>query len=82
MQIWLWSARSWELFLGERTLRQMDIPLFVPVYLPAVLTIEDYAPFKPRDAYREGVDYLELVLPRVSYPEWFSTHSLGPLLGV
>jgi hypothetical protein len=29
-----------------------------------------------------GVDYPELVLPDIPYPEWFVTHLLGPLLGV
>ena len=60
----------------------MDLPSFLPVDPPAVLTIEDYVPLEPRDAYREGVDYLGLLLLGVSYPEWFSIHLMGPLLGV
>jgi hypothetical protein len=60
----------------------MDIPLVVPIDLPTLLTIEDYAPPEPRDAYRVGVDSSELCLASLPYLEWFVTHSLGPLLGV
>ena len=31
MQIWFRFARSWELYLGERTLRHMDILVYVLV---------------------------------------------------
>jgi hypothetical protein len=81
MRIWFRSIRSWELYLGERTLRQMDIPVYVPIDPPMVLTIKDYAPAEPRDAYRAGVDYPKFILQGVSYPKWFSIHSLGPILG-
>ena len=59
----------------------MDIPVYVPIDPPMVLTIKDYALAEPRDAYRARVDYLEFILQGVSYPKWFSIHSLGPILG-
>ncbi len=40
----------------------MDIPIYVPIDSPAVLTIKDYAPAKPRDAYRAGADYPDFIL--------------------
>uniref|UniRef100_A0A2N9IRV3 Aminotransferase-like plant mobile domain-containing protein n=1 Tax=Fagus sylvatica TaxID=28930 RepID=A0A2N9IRV3_FAGSY len=48
---------------------EMDIPLVVPIDLPTLLTIEDYAPPEPRDAYRVGVDSSELCLAGLPYLE-------------
>ena len=43
--------------MGERTVRQRSLEVIVPVDPLSLMTIEDYVPATPRDAYLEGVDY-------------------------
>uniref|UniRef100_A0A2N9HFR4 Aminotransferase-like plant mobile domain-containing protein n=1 Tax=Fagus sylvatica TaxID=28930 RepID=A0A2N9HFR4_FAGSY len=47
LRIWIRSPRSWELLMGERTLRQLGGDALVPVDPPRLMTIEDYIPRAP-----------------------------------
>uniref|UniRef100_A0A2N9FFK2 Uncharacterized protein n=1 Tax=Fagus sylvatica TaxID=28930 RepID=A0A2N9FFK2_FAGSY len=51
------TTKSWELFMGERTVRQLSLKAIVPVDPLSLMTIEDYIPATLRDAYLEGVDH-------------------------
>ena len=55
-RVWFRTTRSWELFLGERTVRQFSLDIVIPVDPPPLMTIEAYIPDPPTDVYLEGVD--------------------------
>uniref|UniRef100_A0A2N9EEA6 Aminotransferase-like plant mobile domain-containing protein n=1 Tax=Fagus sylvatica TaxID=28930 RepID=A0A2N9EEA6_FAGSY len=75
--------RSWELFMGERTVRQLGGEAVVPVDPPPLMTIEGYILDTPSDSYMVGVDYHpDLVRAEVPYQEWFEQNSLGPLMSL
>uniref|UniRef100_A0A2N9G1Y4 Aminotransferase-like plant mobile domain-containing protein n=1 Tax=Fagus sylvatica TaxID=28930 RepID=A0A2N9G1Y4_FAGSY len=60
-RIWIWT-RSWELLMGERTVRQLGGDAIVPMDPPSLMTIKGYIQYAPSDSYVEGVDfYLHLV---------------------
>uniref|UniRef100_A0A2N9G976 Aminotransferase-like plant mobile domain-containing protein n=1 Tax=Fagus sylvatica TaxID=28930 RepID=A0A2N9G976_FAGSY len=62
LRVWIRSPRSWELLMGERTLRQVGGEALVPVDPPRLMTIEDYIPRAPSDSYMEGVEaYPDLI---------------------
>ena len=83
LRIWIRSPRSWELSMGERSLRQLGGEALVPVDPPQLMTIEDYIPRAPRDSYVEGVKaYPDLMRADVPYREWFEQVSLGPLMSL
>uniref|UniRef100_A0A2N9F0B9 Aminotransferase-like plant mobile domain-containing protein n=1 Tax=Fagus sylvatica TaxID=28930 RepID=A0A2N9F0B9_FAGSY len=83
LRIWIRSARSWELLMGERTVRQMGGEDIVPVDPPQLMTIEGYIPRAPSDSFVEGVDaFPDLVRVDVPYQEWFEQVSLGPLMSL
>jgi hypothetical protein len=83
LRIWIRSARSWELLMGERTVRQMGGEAIVPVDPPQLMTIEGYIPRAPSDSFVEGVDaFPDLVRVDVPYQEWFEQVSLGPLMSL
>uniref|UniRef100_A0A2N9EQN6 Aminotransferase-like plant mobile domain-containing protein n=1 Tax=Fagus sylvatica TaxID=28930 RepID=A0A2N9EQN6_FAGSY len=72
LRIWIRSPRSWELLMGERTLRQLGGDALVPVDPPRLMTIEDYIPRAPSDSFVAGVEaYPALILADVPYGEWF-----------
>uniref|UniRef100_A0A2N9IRL7 Aminotransferase-like plant mobile domain-containing protein n=1 Tax=Fagus sylvatica TaxID=28930 RepID=A0A2N9IRL7_FAGSY len=50
LRIWIRSPRSWELFMGERTVRQLGGEAVVPVDPPRLMTIEGYIPATPTDS--------------------------------
>uniref|UniRef100_A0A2N9GXZ6 Aminotransferase-like plant mobile domain-containing protein n=1 Tax=Fagus sylvatica TaxID=28930 RepID=A0A2N9GXZ6_FAGSY len=50
------SAGSWELLLGERTVRQLGDEAVVPVDPSPLMTIEAYIPRAPSDPYIAGVE--------------------------
>uniref|UniRef100_A0A2N9FA29 Aminotransferase-like plant mobile domain-containing protein n=1 Tax=Fagus sylvatica TaxID=28930 RepID=A0A2N9FA29_FAGSY len=84
-RLWIWirSPRSWELLMGERTLRQLGGEALVPVDPPHLMTIEDYIPRAPSDSYVEGVEaYPDLIRVDMPYQEWFERVSLGPLMSL
>jgi hypothetical protein len=82
-RVWIRTTKSWELFMGERTVRQLSLEAVVPVDPPSLMTIEDYIPATPRDAYLEGVDHFpDLVRIGVPYQEWFAQNSLGSLMAL
>uniref|UniRef100_A0A2N9FPF8 Aminotransferase-like plant mobile domain-containing protein n=1 Tax=Fagus sylvatica TaxID=28930 RepID=A0A2N9FPF8_FAGSY len=65
LRIWIRSPRSWELLMGERTLRQLGGDALVPVDPPRLMTIEDYIPRAPSDSFVAGVEaYPALILGR------------------
>ena len=69
--------------MGERTVRQLSLEAVVPVDPPSLMTIEDYIPATPRDAYLEGVDHFpDLIRIGVPYQEWFAQNSLGSLMAL
>ena len=75
------SPRSWELLLGERSLRQLGGEAVVPVDPPSLMTIEDYIPRAPSDSFVAGVEaYPDLIRTDMPYQEWFEQVSLGPLM--
>jgi hypothetical protein len=83
LRIWIRSPRSWELLMGERSLRQLGGEALVPVDPPQLMTIEDYIPRAPSDSYVEGVEaYPDLIRADVPYREWFERVSLGPLMSL
>uniref|UniRef100_A0A2N9G1L4 Aminotransferase-like plant mobile domain-containing protein n=1 Tax=Fagus sylvatica TaxID=28930 RepID=A0A2N9G1L4_FAGSY len=49
--------KSWELFMGEKAVRQLSVEVVVPADPPSLMTIEDYIPATPRDAYLEGMNH-------------------------
>uniref|UniRef100_A0A2N9F631 Aminotransferase-like plant mobile domain-containing protein n=1 Tax=Fagus sylvatica TaxID=28930 RepID=A0A2N9F631_FAGSY len=72
LRIWIRSPRSWELLMGERSLRQLGGEALVPVDPPQLMTIEDYIPRAPSDSYVEGVEvYPDLIRADMPYREWF-----------
>uniref|UniRef100_A0A2N9FAK0 Uncharacterized protein n=1 Tax=Fagus sylvatica TaxID=28930 RepID=A0A2N9FAK0_FAGSY len=83
LRIWIRSPRSWELLMGERTLRQLGGDALVPVDPPQLMTIEDYIPRAPSDSFVAGVEaYPALILADVPYREWFEQVSLGSLMSL
>uniref|UniRef100_A0A2N9I6H3 Aminotransferase-like plant mobile domain-containing protein n=1 Tax=Fagus sylvatica TaxID=28930 RepID=A0A2N9I6H3_FAGSY len=83
LRIWIRSPRSWELLMGERTLRQLGGEALVPVEPPRLMTIEDYIPRALSDSYLEGVEaYPDLIQAGMPYQEWFKRVSLGPLMSL
>uniref|UniRef100_A0A2N9HEW2 Aminotransferase-like plant mobile domain-containing protein n=1 Tax=Fagus sylvatica TaxID=28930 RepID=A0A2N9HEW2_FAGSY len=83
LRIWIRSPRSWELLMGERTLRQLGGDALVPVDPPRLMTIEDYIPRAPSDSFVAGVEaYPALILADVPYGEWFEQVSLGSLMSL
>jgi hypothetical protein len=83
LRIWIRSPRSWELLMGERTLRQLGGDGLVPVDPPQLMTIEDYIPRAPSDSFVAGVEaYPALILADVPYREWFEQVSLGSLMSL
>uniref|UniRef100_A0A2N9GD00 Aminotransferase-like plant mobile domain-containing protein n=1 Tax=Fagus sylvatica TaxID=28930 RepID=A0A2N9GD00_FAGSY len=83
LRIWIRSPRSWELLMGERSLRQLGGEALVPVDPPQLMTIEDYIPRAPSDSYVAGVEaYPDLIRADVPYREWFEQVSLGPLMSL
>jgi hypothetical protein len=77
------TTRSWELLLGERTVRQLGDEAVVPVDPSPLMTIEDYIPRAPSDPYIAGVSaYPSLVREGVPYQEWFEQVSLGSLMSL
>uniref|UniRef100_A0A2N9H378 Aminotransferase-like plant mobile domain-containing protein n=1 Tax=Fagus sylvatica TaxID=28930 RepID=A0A2N9H378_FAGSY len=78
LRLWIRTTRSWELLLGERTVRQLGDEAVVPVDPSPLMTIEDYIPRAPSDPYIAGVSaYPSLVREGVPYQEWFEQVSLG-----
>jgi hypothetical protein len=83
LRLWIWTPRSWELLLGEQTLRQLGDEAVVPVDPSPLMTIEDYIPRAPSDPYIAGVSaYPRLVREDVPYQEWFERVSLGSLMSL
>jgi hypothetical protein len=83
LRLWIRTTRSWELLLGERTVRQLGDEAIVPVDPSPLMTIEDYIPRAPSDPYIAGVSaYPSLVREGVPYPEWFEQVSLGSLMSL
>jgi hypothetical protein len=83
LRLWIRTTRSWELLLGERTVRQLGDEAVVPVDPSPLMTIEDYIPRAPSDPYIAGVSaYLSLVREGVPYQEWFEQVSLGSLMSL
>jgi hypothetical protein len=83
LRLWIRTSRSWELLLGERTVRQLGDEAVVPVDPSPLMTIEDYIPRAPSDPYIAGVSaYPSLVREGVSYQEWFEQVSLGSLMSL
>jgi hypothetical protein len=83
LRIWIRSPRSWELLMGERTLRQLGGEALVPVDPPQLMTIEDYISCAPSDSFVAGVEaYPALILADVPYREWFEQVSLGSLMSL
>jgi hypothetical protein len=83
LRIWIRSPRSWELLMGERTMRQVGGEAVVPVDPPQLMTIEGYIPHAPSDSYGEGVEaYPGLIQVNVPYQEWFEWVSLGSLMSL
>uniref|UniRef100_A0A2N9FSF7 Aminotransferase-like plant mobile domain-containing protein n=1 Tax=Fagus sylvatica TaxID=28930 RepID=A0A2N9FSF7_FAGSY len=54
LRLWIRTTRSWELLLGERTVRQLGDEAVVPVDPSPLMTIEDYIPRAPSDPYIAG----------------------------
>jgi hypothetical protein len=83
LRMWIRTSRSWELLLGERTLRQLGDEAVVPVDPSPLMTIEDYIPRALSDPYVAGVSaYPSLVREDVPYQEWFERVSLGSLMSL
>jgi hypothetical protein len=83
LRLWIRTTRSWELLLGERTVRQLGDEAVVPVDPSPLMTIEDYIPRALSDPYIAGVSaYPSLVREGVSYQEWFEQVSLGSLMSL
>uniref|UniRef100_A0A2N9FKG3 Aminotransferase-like plant mobile domain-containing protein n=2 Tax=Fagus sylvatica TaxID=28930 RepID=A0A2N9FKG3_FAGSY len=83
LRLWIRTTRSWELLLGERTVRQLGDEAVVPVDPSPLMTIEDYIPRAPSDPYIAGVSaYPSLVREGVPYQEWFEQVSLGSLMSL
>jgi hypothetical protein len=83
LRLWIRTTPSWELLLGERTVRQLGNEAIVPVDPSPLMTIEDYIPRAPSDPYIAGVSaYPSLVREGVPYQEWFEQVSLGSLMSL
>jgi hypothetical protein len=83
LRLWIRTTWSWELLLGERTVRQLGDEAIVPVDPSPLMTIEDYIPRAPSDPYIAGVSaYPSLVREGVPYQEWFEQVSLGSLMSL
>jgi hypothetical protein len=83
LRLWIRTTRSWELLLGERTVRQLGDEAVVPVDPSPLMIIEDYIPRAPSDPYIAGVSaYPSLVREGVPYQEWFEQVSLGSLMSL
>uniref|UniRef100_A0A2N9GPL5 Aminotransferase-like plant mobile domain-containing protein n=1 Tax=Fagus sylvatica TaxID=28930 RepID=A0A2N9GPL5_FAGSY len=83
LRLWIRTPRSWELLLGERTVRQLGDEAVVPVDPSPLMTIEAYIPRAPSDPYIAGVSaYPSLVREDVPYQEWFERVSLGSLMSL
>jgi hypothetical protein len=83
LRLWIRTPRSWELLLGERTVRQLGDEAVVPVDPSPLMTIEAYIPRAPSDPYIAGVSaYPSLVREGVPYQEWFEQVSLGSLMSL
>jgi hypothetical protein len=83
LRLWIRTPRSWELLLGERTVRQLGDEAVVPVDPSPLMTVEDYIPRAPSDPYIAGVSaYPSLVREDVPYQEWFERVSLGSLMSL
>jgi hypothetical protein len=83
LRLWIRTSRSWELLLGERTVRQLGDEAVVPVDPSPLMTIEAYIPQAPSDPYIAGVSaYPSLVREDVPYQEWFERVSLGSLMSL
>uniref|UniRef100_A0A2N9HP20 Aminotransferase-like plant mobile domain-containing protein n=1 Tax=Fagus sylvatica TaxID=28930 RepID=A0A2N9HP20_FAGSY len=83
LRLWIRTTRSWELLLGERTVRQLGDEAVVPVDPSPLMTIEDYIPRAPSDPYIAGVSaYPSLVREGVPYQAWFEQVSLGSLMSL
>jgi hypothetical protein len=83
LRLWIRTSRSWELLLGERTVRQLGDEAVVPVDPSPLMTIEAYIPRAPSDPYIAGVSaYPSLVREDVPYQEWFERVSLGSLMSL
>jgi hypothetical protein len=83
LRLWIRTTQSWELLLGERTVRQLGDEAVVPVDPSPLMTIEDYIPRAPSDPYIAGVSaYPSLVREGVPYQEWFEQVSLGSLMSL
>jgi hypothetical protein len=83
LRLWIRTTRSWELLLGEQTVRQLGDEAVVPVDPSPLMTIEDYIPRAPSDPYIAGVSaYPSLVREGVPYQEWFEQVSLGSLMSL
>jgi hypothetical protein len=83
LRLWIRTSRSWELLLGERTVRQLGDEAVVPVDPSPLMTIEAYIPRAPSDPYIAGVSaYPSLVREGVPYQEWFERVSLGSLMSL
>jgi hypothetical protein len=83
LRLWIRTSQSWELLLGERTVRQLGDAAVVPVDPSPLMTIEDYIPRAPSDPYIAGVSaYPSLVREDVPYQEWFERVSLGSLMSL
>jgi hypothetical protein len=83
LRLWIRTSRSWELLLGERTVRQLGDAAVVPVDPSPLMTVEDYIPRAPSDPHIAGVSaYPSLVREDVPYQEWFKRVSLGSLMSL
>jgi hypothetical protein len=54
LRLWIRTPRSWELLLGERTVRQLGDEAVVPVDPSPLMTIEAYIPRAPSDLHSRG----------------------------
>uniref|UniRef100_A0A2N9FEA1 Aminotransferase-like plant mobile domain-containing protein n=1 Tax=Fagus sylvatica TaxID=28930 RepID=A0A2N9FEA1_FAGSY len=62
---------------------ELGLEVGVPMDPPLLMTIKDYIPATPGDAYLEGVDYFpDLIRIGELYQEWFMQNSLGSLMTI
>lgn len=78
LRVRLCGSDSWELFLGERTLRQLGKIVVVPHDPLIELSLEAVEPSGP---YVEGLDATRFIHPDQDYSEWFCQNLVGPLVG-
>jgi hypothetical protein len=61
--------------MAQRSIRQLDIDIVIPVDPPPVTTIEGYILDTLTDIYLARVDYFpSLVRSKILYHEWFPLH--------